>query len=102
MAYATRTLLIVALMTSLSAPSFAAQKESGGPEAPHRDIKNTIYALAADAEDLKGGKNQQAPTGGDGRLQRIAGKPSPEMEPGDKQQSIIRMPDEKKSLLPNF
>jgi hypothetical protein len=103
MAYATRTLLTAALMMSLSAPGFAAQKESGGPpEAQHRDIKNSIYALAAEAEDLKAGKSPSAPSVGAGRSQRMTGNPSPEMEPGENQQGIIKMPDENKSTLQNF
>lgn len=76
-----------------------------------RDVKNKIYALEVDAEDLQAGKNASAPVPvpapapqpNAGKSLGIAGKPSLEIEP-DKQLRIIKMPQEKdkKSRMPNF
>jgi tetratricopeptide (TPR) repeat protein len=76
-----------------------------------RDVKNKIYALEVDAEDLQAGKNIPAPPAppapaadsGAGKSLGITGKPSLDIEPADKQLSIIKMPPpEKKSKMPSF
>jgi hypothetical protein len=71
-----------------------------------RDVKNKIYALEADAEDMKASKNASAPappaaeTAGKGLA--VAGKTSLAIEP-EKQLNIIKMPPaEKKSRIPSF
>jgi tetratricopeptide (TPR) repeat protein len=83
-----------------------------------RDVKNKIYALEADAEAVQAGMNAPAPepaapaSGGKqlaiaaasasgGKQLAIAGKPTLEIEP-DKQLRIIKMPQDKKSRMPNF
>jgi tetratricopeptide (TPR) repeat protein len=73
-----------------------------------RDVKNKIYALEVDAEDLQAGKNAApppaapAPAAEPGKL-GITGKPSLDIEPSDKTLNIIKMPpSEKKSKMPNF
>jgi hypothetical protein len=74
-----------------------------------RDVKNKIYALEVDAEDLQAGKNASAPVPtpapapepNAGKSLGIAGKPLLEIEP-DKQLRIIKMPQDKKSKMPNF
>jgi hypothetical protein len=79
-----------------------------------RDVKNMIYALEADVEDLQAGKNAPpqptpAPAPAPAHVETAAGKslaaaakPSLEIEP-EKQLNIIKMPpQEKKSKLPNF
>ncbi len=71
-----------------------------------REVKNKIYALEVDAEDVQAGKTAPAPapdhpaaTGG--KQLAIAGKPSLELEP-EKQLKIIKMPQDKKAKAPNF
>jgi tetratricopeptide (TPR) repeat protein len=72
-----------------------------------RDVKNKIYALEVDAEDLQAGKNAPppaapAPSAEPGKL-GIAAKPSLEIEQTEKQLNIIKMsPSEKKAKMPNF
>jgi tetratricopeptide (TPR) repeat protein len=76
-----------------------------------RDVKNKIYALEVDIEDLQAGKNTPAPPAqpappadsGAGKALGIPGKPSLDIEPSEKQLSIIKMPPpEKKSKMPSF
>ena len=76
-----------------------------------RDVKNKIYALEVDIEDLQAGKNIPAPPAqpappaepGAGKPLVVPGKPSLDIEPSEKQLSIIKMPPpEKKSKLPSF
>jgi len=79
-----------------------------------RDVKNNIYALEVDIEDLQAGKNMPAPPAqpaqpappaesGAGKPLVVPGKPSLDIEPSEKQLSIIKMPPpEKKSKLPSF
>lgn len=72
-----------------------------------RDVKNKIYALEVDAEDLQTGKNDPAPPppadSGSGKPPVIAGRPSLEIEPAEKQLTIIKMlPSEKKPKMPSF
>jgi len=70
-----------------------------------RDVKNNIYALEADAEDILAGKNAPAPAPAPehkvDKSLALAGKPTLEIEP-DKQLRIIKMPQDKKSRMPNF
>lgn len=77
-----------------------------------RDVKNKIYALEADVEDLQAGKNASAPPApvstpapaetGAGKSLAVAARPSLEIEP-EKQLNVIKMPPaEKKSKMPNF
>jgi len=70
-----------------------------------RDVKNKIYALEADAEDMQAGKNAPAPAPAPehkaDKSLALAGKPELEIEP-DKQLRIIKMPQDKKSRIPNF
>jgi hypothetical protein len=70
-----------------------------------RDVKNKIYALEVDAEDVQAGKNAPAPAPAPehktDKTLALAGKPSLEIEP-DKQLRIIKMPQDKKSRMPNF
>ena len=71
-----------------------------------RDVKNKIYALEVDAEDLQAGKNAAppaaAPAAEPGKL-GIA-KPSLEIESAEKQLNIIKMPpaEKKAKAMPNF
>ncbi|MGE5809594.1 MAG: hypothetical protein ACM32I_10740 [Nitrospirota bacterium] len=74
-----------------------------------RDVKNKIYALEVDAEDLQAGKNDQAPPAappadsGSGKPPRITGRASMEIAPAEKQLTIIKMlPPEKKPKMPSF
>jgi len=73
-----------------------------------RDVKNKIYALEADAEDLQASKSTAAPAAapadaGTGKSLAIAGKTSLDIEPVEKQLNIIKMPPaEKKSRMPSF
>lgn len=75
-----------------------------------RDVKNKIYALEVDAEDLQTGRNVPAPPpalqpveSGAGKPPGTIDKPSLEIEPAEKQLSIIRLPHpEKKSKMPSF
>jgi len=80
------------------------------PEAKNsRDVKNKIYALEADVEDLQTGKSAPAPTPapapaepGVGKALAVASKPTLELEP-EKQLNILKMPPpEKRARLPNF
>ena len=70
-----------------------------------RDVKNTIYALEADAEAVQAGMNAPAPavapvpTPG-GKL-AVAGKPTLDLEP-EKQLKIIKLPPEKRAKMPDF
>lgn len=73
-----------------------------------RDVKNTIYALEADVEDLQASKNT-APSAaapvdpGTGKSLGIAAKPSLDIEPAEKQLNILKLPPaEKKSKMPSF
>jgi hypothetical protein len=72
-----------------------------------RDVRNKIYALEVDVEDLQAGKNAPAPAPADkGTVKSLAitGKPSLEIEP-EKQLKIIKMPPpspDKKLRSPNF
>ncbi len=73
------------------------------PEAKNaRDVKNKIYALEVDAEDLQAGKN--APNDQAVKSASIAAKPTLDIEP-EKELRIIKMPLEakdKKSKVPSF
>ncbi len=72
-----------------------------------RDVKNKIYALEVDAEDVQAGKNAPAPIPAPAPERKadktltLAAKPTLEIEP-DKQLRIIKMPQDKKSRMPNF
>jgi tetratricopeptide (TPR) repeat protein len=73
-----------------------------------RDVKNKIYALEVDAEDVQAGKNTPAPAAtepaGTGKSLALAGKPSLEIEP-EQQLKIVKMPPpspDKKTKVPNF
>ncbi len=73
-----------------------------------REVKNKIYALEVDAEDVQAGKNAPAPTptqsAGAGKSLALAGQPSLEIEP-EQQLKIVKMPPpspDKKSKVPNF
>ncbi len=70
-----------------------------------RDVKNKIYALEVDAEDMQAGKNAPAPAPAPehktDKPLALAGKPALEIEP-DKQLRIIKMPQDKKSRMPSF
>ncbi|MGE5196930.1 MAG: hypothetical protein ACM3IL_00265 [Deltaproteobacteria bacterium] len=71
-----------------------------------RDVRNKIYALEVDVEDLQAGKNTPAPVPADsglGKSLAVIGKPSLEIEP-EKQLKIIKMPSsqDKKLKAPNF
>ena len=72
-----------------------------------RDVRNKIYALEIDVEDLQAGKNAPAPVpadAGTGKSLAVIGKPSLEIEP-EKQLKIIKMPppsQDKKLKAPNF
>jgi len=79
------------------------------PEAKNsRDVKNKIYALEADVEDLQASKNAAPPAAaladaGTGKSLGIAAKPALDIEPAEKQLNIIKMPPaEKKAKMPNF
>jgi len=80
-----------------------------------RDVKNKIYALEVDVEDLQASKNAsaQAPAAasaaaataaaaGQGKSLDIAGKTALEIEPVEKNLNIIKLSPEKKAKLPNF
>lgn len=83
------------------------------PEAKNaRDVKNKIYELEADAEDLQASKSASAPAGpapssaptaaSAGKSPAIISRPPLGIEP-EKQLSIIKMPSsDKKSRLSNF
>jgi len=72
-----------------------------------RDVRNKIYALEVDIEDLQAGKSAPAAApaeGGTGKTLAVAGKPSLEIEP-EKQLTILKMPPpsrDKKIKAPNF
>lgn len=70
-----------------------------------REVRNNIYALEADAEDLKAGKSAPAPVATEpasGKNLAVAGKPSLTIE-SEKELNIIKMPPaEKKSRIPSF
>jgi tetratricopeptide (TPR) repeat protein len=70
-----------------------------------RDVKNKIYALEVDAEDVQAGKNAPAPAPAPehkaDKSLALAGKTALEIEP-DKQLRIIKMPQDKKSRMPSF
>jgi tetratricopeptide (TPR) repeat protein len=72
-----------------------------------RDVKNKIYSLEVDAEDVQAGKNapaQAAPVAtetGAGKTLAVAGKPSLAIEP-EKEFKIVKMPQDKKSGMPSF
>lgn len=70
-----------------------------------REVKNKIYALEADAEDMQAVKNAPvpvpAPEQKTDKSLALASKPVLEIEP-DKQLRIIKMPRDKKSRIPNF
>jgi tetratricopeptide (TPR) repeat protein len=68
-----------------------------------RDVKNTIYALEADAEAVQAGMNAPAPApvpAPGGKL-AVAAKPTLEIEP-EKQLKIIKLPPEKKAKMPDY
>lgn len=75
-----------------------------------RDVKNKIYALEADVEDLQASKSASAapvPAPSSAPTATGAGKPpaiiSKQLEIGpERELSIIKMPSDKKSKLPNF
>ena len=71
-----------------------------------RDVKNKIYALEVDAEDVQANTNVPVPPpppANHGKPPGITGKPPLEIEPAEKQLSIIKMlPPEKKSKTPSF
>lgn len=69
-----------------------------------RDVKNKIYALEVDAEDLQAGKNAPVPAPeppASGKSLALAGKPTLDIEP-EKQLKILKMPQDKKSKAPSF
>jgi tetratricopeptide (TPR) repeat protein len=73
-----------------------------------RDVKNKIYALEVDAEDVQASKNTPAPAptepAGTGKSLALAGKTSLEIEP-EQQLKIVKMPPpslDKKTKVPNF
>jgi len=69
-----------------------------------RDVKNKIYALEVDAEDLQAGKNAPAPApepANSGKSLALAGKTNLDIEP-EKQLKILKMPQDKKSKAPSF
>lgn len=75
-----------------------------------RDVKNKIYSLEVDAEDLKAGKSAPAPApeaapsaAAPGKSLGLAGKPTLDLETVDTELKIVKMPPpEKKSRIPNF
>ncbi len=76
-----------------------------------REVKNKIYSLEVDAEDLKAGKNAPAPepapaaapAAPGSKALALAGKPSLAIESADTELKIIKMPPpEKKSRIPSF
>ena len=75
-----------------------------------RDVKNKIYALEVDAEDIQAGKNAPAPAAAPAPAEpapskglTITAKPSLDIEPAEKQLNIIKMPPaEKKTRMPSF
>ncbi len=72
-----------------------------------RDVKNKIYALEVDVEDLQAGKNAPAPTptaapAAPGKSLDVAGKPTLAIEPVEKNLNILKLPAEKKAKIPNF
>jgi hypothetical protein len=79
---------------------------TAAPEAKNaRDVKNKIYALEVDAEDVQAGKNAPSPAPVPERRAdkslALTGKTALEIEP-DKQLRIIKMPQDRKSRMPNF
>ncbi len=81
-----------------------------------RDVKDKIYALEVDVEDLQASKNAPAPapsaapapapsatppSAGKSSLD-IAAKPTLAIEPADKNLNILKLPAEKKTKLPDF
>jgi hypothetical protein len=76
-----------------------------------RDVKNKIYALEVDIEDLQASKNAPAPaaaaapepaTPTTGKSLEIAGKTALAIEPVEKNLNIIKLSPEKRAKLPNF
>ncbi len=76
-----------------------------------RDVKNKIYALEVDIEDLQASKNPPSPAPAAatepaapaaGKSLEIAGKSTLAIEPIEKNLNIIKLTPEKKSKLPNF
>ncbi len=78
-----------------------------------RDVKDKIYALEVDVEDLQASKNAPAPAPSAapapaaaapsaGKSLDIAAKPTLGIESAEKNLSILKLPPEKKSKLPNF
>lgn len=70
-----------------------------------RDVKNTIYALEAEAEAVEAGLSapespEEGAPGTGGKL-AVAGKPTLEIE-GDKALRIIKLPADKKAKMPDF
>jgi len=73
-----------------------------------RDVKNKIYGLEVDAEDVQAGKNAPAPpptqSASTGKMLALAGTPSLEIEP-EQQLMVLKMPPpspDKKAKAPNF
>ncbi len=70
-----------------------------------RDVKNKIYALEADAEDIQAGKNAPVPAPAPdhkaGKSLALASKPVLDIEP-ERPLKIIKMPQDKKSRISNF
>ena len=73
-----------------------------------RDVKNKIYGLEVDAEDVQAVKNAPVPpptqSMGTGKTLALAGTPSLEIEP-EQQLKIIKMPPpspDRKAKVPNF
>ncbi len=74
-----------------------------------REVKNNIYALEVDAEDVQAGKNAPVPapaptppaSDSGGKAMALAAKPELAIEP-EKQLKIIKMPQDKKSRMPVF
>lgn len=80
-----------------------------------RDVRNKIYALEVDVEDLQASKNAApapaaapaaaaaaAASSAGGKSLDIASKPSLAIEPVEKDLNIIKMSPEKKAKMPNF
>ncbi len=80
-----------------------------------RDVKDKIYALEVDVEDLQASKNAPAPApsaasapapaaspSAPGKSLDIAAKPTLGIEPVEKNLNILKLPAEKKTKLPDF
>ncbi len=78
-----------------------------------RDVRNKIYALEVDVEDLRASKHapavapEPAPSAASapaapGKSLDIASKPSLAIEPVEKNLNILKLPAEKKAKMPNF